>query len=103
MNWFSVRLPVLRQGLWWRLPYHRLVKTRFQLGQFLGDDLLHPGILKANGVDHAAGALRNPGRGVTEPGIFGGSLEGEGAQLVDVVQLGVFIAIAEGAGGGDLI
>ena len=81
--------------------HHRLAEALGQPGQLPGNHSLHAGILQAHGVDHAAGALCNPGGGVAEARLPGGSLKGEGAQPVDVVQLSEFIAVAEGAGGGN--
>ena len=81
--------------------HYRLVETGFQLGQFLGDDLFHTGVLQTHRIDHAAGALRDPGGGIAEPGIPGGTLERKSTQLVDVVNFGKLIAEAEGAGGRD--
>ena len=64
-------------------------------------DFVHAGILQPHGVDHAAGTLGDAGRGISKTGFFRGSLEGEGAKAVNVVQFGKLIAIAKGAGGGD--
>ena len=77
------------------------LEALFQLGQFFRDDLLHAGILQADGIDHAGGTFRDTGGGVAEAGILGGTLEREGAQLVDIIQLCKLISEAEGAGGGD--
>ena len=78
-----------------------LMKTFCKLGQFFADHLIHAGVLKTDGVDHACGAFGNAGGGVAEAGLQGGSLEGEGPQNVDIVQFGKFIAEAEGSAGGD--
>ena len=92
---------VIRHGKAGDVGHDGLVEAGFQLREFFGNDLLHAGILQPHGVDHAAGTLGNAGRGVSEARFFCGSLEGEGAKAVDVVQLGKLITVAEGAGGGD--
>ena len=92
---------VLLYGTAAHVGHNGLTEALGQLGKLLGDDLLHTGILQTHGVDHATLALRNTGSGVTESGILGGSLEGEAAEAVDVVQLGELVAVAERAAGGD--
>ena len=81
--------------------HHRLMEYFLQLRQFLRDHLFHPGILQAHGVDHARRAFRDTGRGISETGIFCGSLEGEGSQAIDIVPLGKLIPEAESTAGGD--
>ena len=92
---------VIGNGKAGHIGHYRLVENFLQFRKLPGNHRLHPGILQAHGVDHTGGALGDPGGGVSEPGILGGSLEGEGAKLVDVVKLGVLVAVAEGAGGGN--
>ena len=81
--------------------HHRLVEALSQPGQLPGNHSIHAGILQTHGVNHAAGAFCNAGGGIAEARLPGGSLKGEGAQPVDVVKLCKFIAVAEGAGGGN--
>ncbi len=98
---FFTGIGVIRHGKAGDVGHDRLVKALFQLREFFGNDLLYAGILQPHGVDHAAGTLGDAGRGISEPGFFRGSLEGEGAKAVNVVQFGKLIAVAKGAGGGD--
>ena len=72
-----------------------------KLRQLLRDHRVHAGVLQTHGIDHAGGAVGDAGGGVAEAGLPGGSLEGEGAQHVDVVELGKLVAVAEGSAGGD--
>ena len=70
-------------------------------GQLLGDDLVHTGVLQTHGVDHARSAFCDTGGGIAKAGVTGGSLEGERAEAVDVVELGELVAVAKRAAGGD--
>ena len=81
--------------------HHGLMEALGQAGQFLGNNLIHAGILQADGIDHARAALGDTGSGISETGILGSSLEGKATQTVDIIQLGELIAVAEGAAGGD--
>ena len=81
--------------------HDRLAEAGGQPGKLRIDDPVYAGVLQAHGVQHPGGAVRDPGRGVAEAGLPGRALEGERAQDIDIVQLREFIAIAEGAGGGD--
>ena len=92
---------VIRHGKAGDVGHDRLVKTFLQLREFFGNDLFHTGILQPHGVDHAACTLGNAGGGISEAGFFCSSLEGEGAEAVDVIQFGKFVAVTKGAGGGD--
>ena len=83
------------------IGHHLFVENLFQLGQFFLNHLVHARVLQAHGVDETGGAVGNAGGGVAEAGLPCGALEGEGAQDIDVVQLREFIAVAEGAAGGD--
>ena len=81
--------------------HDRLVEALFQFGKLLADDLLHPGVLQTNCIDHARIALGNTRRGIAEAGILGCSLKGERAKTVDVIQLGKFVAVAKASAGRD--
>ena len=61
----------------------------------------HTRVLQANSVDHAAVALCNSGGRIAETGILGGTLEGEGAQFVAIVQFCELVTETEGTGSGD--
>ena len=63
--------------------------------------MIHTGVLQAHRIEHAARALRDAGRGIAEARLPGGSLEGEGSQAVDVVELGKLAAVTEGAACGN--
>ena len=83
------------------IGHHLFVENLFQLGQFFLNHLVHARVLQAHGVDETGGAVGDAGGGVAEARLPCGALEGEGAQHIDVVQLREFIAVAEGAAGGD--
>ena len=92
---------VIRRGKAGDVGHDGLVEAGFQLREFFGYDFVHAGILQPHGVDHAAGTLGDAGGGISKTGFFRGSLEGEGAKAVDVIQFGKLITVAKGAGGGD--
>ena len=77
------------------------MEYRPQLGQLLGDYGVHAGILQADGVEHAAGCLRDARGGIAEARFAGRTLEGEGSQAIDIVIGRELMAVAEAAGGGD--
>ena len=54
-----------------------------------------------SGGTTVTGGLGDPGLGIAQPGRAGGALPGEAPQDVQIIEFGVFPAVAEGAGGGD--
>ena len=77
------------------------MKDFCNVGHLLRDHRVDAGVLEAHGVQHPGGGLRDPGLRVARTALCGSALPGEAAQKVQVVQLCVLPAIAEGAGGGD--
>ena len=60
----------------------------------------HARVLKAHGVDHAAGNLGHTGRGVAGPGLGSATLGGDGAQLGDIEEVLELPTVAKGTGCG---
>ena len=94
-------LGVLVDGKAADVRHHRLAEDLLQPGQLMGNHRVDAGVLQSHGVQQTAGVLRDTGGGVAEAGLAGRPLEGEGAQYIDVVELGKFLPEAEGAAGGD--
>ncbi len=70
-----------------------------QKRQLVFNHILHAFVLQANGIQHAHGCIRHPRGRVAFPGCGGYRLDGNAAQQREIVQLCVFPAIAEAAGG----
>ena len=77
------------------------MKHGAQLRQFFIDRRFQAGILQADGVDHALRAFRDAGRRIAETRLEGRAFERKRAETIDIVVFGEFIAVTEGAGGGD--
>ena len=77
--------------------HNPFVKHLFKLGQLLGYHLVHTGILKSHGVEHAGRALGRAGCGVAESGFLCGSLKRKCPEAVYIVKLGKLISISKGA------
>ena len=58
---------------------NRLMEDFSQCGQFVRDDVLHAGILQADGVQHPVRAFRNARRWVAEAAFRRCALEGQAA------------------------
>ena len=83
------------------IRHDQLVKDGIQLRKLLRNHLFNTGILQTDRVEHAGGTVRDSRRWVAEAWLQRRSLEGKGAEAVDVVDLGKLIAEAEGSGGRD--
>ena len=70
-----------------------------QLGQLMGDDMLHTGILQTHAVEHAVGALGDTGGGIAVAALRRGALEGQAAEQVNIVVGRELLTKAEGAAG----
>ena len=94
------RLGVFKRRAGGDICHHGLVKNFTKTGQFVADDRVDPGVLQADCVQHAGGALRNAREGIARARLRGRALEGEAAEKVDIVDAGKLQAVAEGSRGG---
>ena len=78
------------------IGHDRLVEDCTELWELLPDDPVHTRILQSDGIQHAGGSLRNARRRVSEAGLSRGPLEGKCTELIDIIELCKFVAIAEG-------
>ena len=91
--------PVFLQGETADVGDQRFVENLPQMGQFLPAHRVQPRILQPHGIQHAVRAFRNAGQRISVTGFQRRSLERNGTQNVQVIQLCEFPAEPEGAAG----
>ena len=72
-----------------------------QLGQFLFQEFLHPDILDADGIEHAAGRFHDAGHGVAQARFERKPLDRDASQFLEVTVRHEFLAVAKGSRGRD--
>ena len=92
-------LYVLRDAEAGDVRHEWLMEVLPKLRKLLLDDLMHARVLEADGVDHAGRTLRDTRKLVAVTLLDGRSLEGDGAEDIEIIEIPVFLAVAEGSGG----
>ena len=69
--------------------------------QIIFDKAVHAGVLKSDAVEHAARRFRDAGRRVARARLEAQALDGDAAQLTDIIQLVIFASESERAACGD--
>ena len=92
-------LYVLRDTEAGDVRHERLVEVLPKLRKLLLDDLVHAWILEADGVDHTGRALSDTRKLVAVTLLNRRSLEGDGAEDIEIIEIPVFLSVAEGSGG----